>query len=130
MAHIWHYAFPVARRLSSHACRANDIAAQTAEFFPEESGARCATELLFDPKPKGEPVEERRGEACEPGVLIEQQRSLCSNDFCGQCKCLKRESVAPLLILSALRSNYLCSCYSREYMGVGLSVQRAYVVAF
>ena len=92
MAHIWHYAFPLARRLSSHACRANDFVAQTAEFLPEESGARCATELLFDPKPKGESVEERRGEQCgqgEPGVLINYQRSIAATTY---VVCIKSEA--------------------------------------
>ena len=122
MAHIWHYAFPLARRLSSHACRAHDVAAQTAEFLPEESGARCAAELLFDPKPKGESVEERRGEECgqgEPGVLMKYQRSIAAmiDVVCVISEAAVRCAFIDPFSLPLQLSVYPCLCY---IIGVGL----------
>ena len=42
LAHLWHHAFPVPRRLSRHASRAHDPTASTEEFLPPESSTGCA----------------------------------------------------------------------------------------
>lgn len=67
LAHIWHHAFPIARGLSRHACRAHDSTTATPEFLPEEPRAGCAAELLFDPKSEGKSFEEGRGEQRRQG---------------------------------------------------------------
>jgi primary-amine oxidase len=46
LAHVRHHAFPISRRLPSHARRTDDTFAAAAELFHEESCAGCSAELL------------------------------------------------------------------------------------
>lgn len=89
MAHVWHHAFPVARRFPRHARGADDIAAPTPELLPEEPGAGCTAELLFDSEPEGESAEAGGDEQCgqgESGGLIKSRSFMAMTCFYDLCK--------------------------------------------